>query len=29
MEMILTTSKSAILVNSIPGAWIDCKRGLR
>jgi hypothetical protein len=29
MEMILTTSKSAILLNSILGAWIDCKRGLR
>jgi mannosylglycoprotein endo-beta-mannosidase len=29
MEMILTTSKSAILLDGIPGAWIDCKRGLR
>jgi hypothetical protein len=29
MEMILTTSKSAILLNGIPGAWIDCKQGLR
>jgi hypothetical protein len=29
MEMILTTSKTAILLNGFPDAWIDCKRGLR
>lgn len=29
MDMILQTSRSAILLNGIPGPWIDCKRGLR
>jgi hypothetical protein len=29
MDMILSSSKSAVLLNGIPGAWIDCKRGLR
>jgi hypothetical protein len=29
MDMILATSKSAILLNGVPGPWIDCKRGLR
>jgi hypothetical protein len=29
MDLILTTSKSAILLNGVPGPWIDCKRGLR
>jgi hypothetical protein len=29
MDAILTSSRSAILLNGIPGAWIDCKRGLR
>jgi hypothetical protein len=28
MRMILASSKSAILLNGIPGRWIDCKRGL-
>jgi hypothetical protein len=29
MDMILHSSKSAILLNGIPGAWIDCKWVLR
>jgi hypothetical protein len=29
MDMILSSSKSDVLLNGIPGAWIDCKRGLR
>jgi hypothetical protein len=29
MDMILSSSRSAILLNGIPGPWIDCKRGLR
>jgi hypothetical protein len=29
MQMILESSRSAILMNGIPGPWIDCKRGLR
>ena len=29
MDLILSSSKSAILLNGIPGVWIDCKRGLR
>ena len=26
---ILSSSKSAVLVNGCPGNWINCKRGLR
>lgn len=29
MDMLLMTSRSAVLVNGVPGPWIDCKRGLR
>jgi hypothetical protein len=29
MDMIMSSSRSAILLNGIPGPWIDCKRGLR
>jgi hypothetical protein len=29
MDMILASSKSAVLLNGVPRAWIDCKRGLR
>lgn len=29
MQMLLNTSKSVVLVNGIPGPWINCKRGLR
>ncbi|XP_066384911.1 uncharacterized protein [Miscanthus floridulus] len=29
MELLLKTSLSAVLVNGVPGPWIDCKRGLR
>lgn len=29
MQLLLRTSKSAVLVNGIPGPWINCKRGLR
>jgi hypothetical protein len=29
MDMILASSKSAVLLNGVPGAWIDCKHGLR
>lgn len=29
MQQLLATSKSAVLVNGIPGPWISCKRGLR
>lgn len=29
MNTILTSSKSAVLVNGCPGPWITCKRGLR
>ena len=29
MDMILYTSRSAILLNGMMGPWIDCKRGLR
>jgi hypothetical protein len=29
MDMILASSKSAVLLNGVSGAWIDCKRGLR
>jgi len=29
MELILNTSKSAVLVNGCAGPWITCKRGLR
>jgi hypothetical protein len=28
-DMILSMSRSAVLLNGVPGAWIDCKRGLR
>lgn len=29
MQMLLQTSKSAVLVNGCPGSWITCRRGLR
>jgi hypothetical protein len=29
MKLILESSKSAILLNGVPGPWINCKRGLR
>ncbi|CAN6202116.1 unnamed protein product [Urochloa humidicola] len=29
MEMLLQTSKSAVVINGCPGPWIACKRGLR
>jgi len=29
MQLILMSSKSAILLNGVPGPWISCKRGLR
>jgi hypothetical protein len=29
MSRLLTTSRSAVLVNGIPGPWICCRRGLR
>jgi hypothetical protein len=29
MDAIFSTSKSAVLLNGIPGRWIDLKRGLR
>jgi hypothetical protein len=29
MRELLTTSKSAVLLNEVPGPWISCKRGLR
>lgn len=29
MKDILTSSRSAVLVNGCPGPWISCKRGLR
>jgi hypothetical protein len=29
MELLLKTSRSAVLVNGVPSPWIDCKRGLR
>jgi hypothetical protein len=29
MQDILSSSKSAVLVNGCPGRWINCKRGLR
>ena len=29
MDCILSSSKSAVLVNGCPGSWITCKRGLR
>jgi hypothetical protein len=29
MDMILQSSRSIVLLNGVPGAWIDCKRGLR
>lgn len=29
MQTILNSSKSAILLNGVPGNWINCKRGLR
>lgn len=29
IRCILSTSKSAVLVNGCPGPWITCKRGLR
>ena len=29
MDELLTTAKTAILLNGIPGIWIDIKRGLR
>lgn len=28
MEQLLLTSRSAVLVNGVPGPWITCKRGL-
>jgi len=29
IQHILTTSKSAILLNGCPGSWFTCKKGLR
>jgi len=29
IRSLLTSSKSAVLVNGCPGPWINCKRGLR
>lgn len=29
MRRLLVSSRSAVLVNSIPGPWISCRRGLR
>jgi len=29
LHSLLTTSRSAVLVNGCPGPWISCKRGLR
>jgi len=29
MKAILSTSRSAVLVNGCSGPWINCKRGLR
>jgi hypothetical protein len=29
MDAIFCSSKSAVLLNGIPGKWINCKRGLR
>jgi hypothetical protein len=29
MDAIFTSSMSAILLNGVPGKWINCKRGLR
>jgi hypothetical protein len=29
MDAIFSTSKSVVLLNGIPGRWIDLKRGLR
>jgi hypothetical protein len=29
MDAIFQTSKSAILLNNVPGRWIELKRGLR
>jgi hypothetical protein len=28
MKMLLSTSKSAVLINGVLGPWIQCKRGL-
>lgn len=29
VNLLLSSSKSAVLINGIPGRWINCKRGLR
>ena len=29
MCLLLVTSRSAVLLNGVPGPWITCKRGLR
>jgi len=29
VEMMLHTSRTAVLVNGCPGLWITCRRGLR
>jgi hypothetical protein len=29
MKLLLSTSKSAVLVNGVPGPWIQCRRDLR
>lgn len=29
MNAIFTISKSAVMLNGVPGLWIDCKHGLR
>lgn len=29
INKLLTSSKSSVLINGIPGSWINCRRGLR
>jgi len=28
MRCVLNSSRSAVLINGVPGPWISCKRGL-